>query len=74
MTLITEKEIRQNRARGPTRVLRRLGRHPEDGGPLWLKTGKCGPFVSWRPRCASLPKDSAPESVTLERALALLEG
>lgn len=48
--------------------------HPDDGAPVWLKTGQHGPFVAWRRRYVSLPKDVAPEDLTLERALALLEG
>lgn len=74
VTLIAEKEIRQGRARGPTKVLRRLGWHPADDAPVWLKAGKHGPLVGWCRRYASLLKDIAPEGVTLKRALALLEG
>ena len=74
VALIAEKEIRASRAREPSQVLRRLGRHPGDGAPVWLKTGRHGPFVAHRRRYASLPEDVAPEELTLERALALLEG
>ena len=72
VALITDKEVRASRARGPKRVLRRLGPHPEDGAPVWLKTGRFGPFVAHRRRYASLPGDMAPEDLTLERAVALL--
>ncbi len=74
VTLIAEKEIRASRAREPSQVLRRLGRHPGDGAPVWLKTGGHGPFVAHRRRYASLPEDVAPENLTLEQALAVLEG
>ena len=73
VALIADKEIRQSRARGPNRVLRELGRHPRDGAPVRLKTGHYGPFVAHRRRYASLPKDLAPEDVTLAAAVALLE-
>ena len=73
VVLIAEKEIRQSRARGPKRVLGKLGRHPGDGAPVWLKTGHYGPFVAHRRRYASLPKDLAPEDLTLDAAVALLE-
>ena len=74
LALIAEKEIRASRAREPSRVLRRLGRHPGDGAPVWLKTGRHGPFVAHRRRYVSLPEDVAPDDLTLERALALLDG
>ena len=34
VALVTDKEIRESRARGPKQVLRRLGRHPGDGAPV----------------------------------------
>ena len=74
VALIADKEIRQNRARGPNTVLRELGRHPGDGAQVRLKTGHYGPFVAHRRRYASLPKDLAPEDATLEAAVALLDG
>ena len=73
VALIADKEIRQSRARGPSTVLRALGRHPGDGAPVRLKTGHYGPFVAHRRRYASLPKGLASEDVTLEVAVALLE-
>ena len=54
-------------------MLRELGRHPGDGAPVRLKTGHYGPFVAHRRRYASLSKDLAPEDVTLDSAVALLE-
>ena len=73
VALIADAEIRRSRARGPNKVLRELGRHPGDGAPVRLKTGHYGPFVAHRRRYASLPKDLAPEDVTLDAAVALLE-
>ena len=66
VALIADKEIRRSRARGPNTVLRELGRHPRDGAPVRLKTGHYGPFVAHRRRYASVPKDLAPEDVTLD--------
>ena len=54
-------------------MLRELGSHPADKAPVWLKTGHYGPFVAHRRSYASLPEDVAPEALTLERALELLE-
>ena len=73
VALIADAENRRSRARGPNKVLRELGRHPGDGAPVRLKTGHYGPFVAHRRRYASLPKDLAPEDVTLDAAVALLE-
>ena len=72
VALIADKEIRLSRARGPNRVLAELGRHPGDGAPVRIKTGHYGPFVAYRRRYVSLPKDLAPEDATLEDAVALL--
>ena len=53
-------------------MLAELGRHPGDGAPVRIKTGHYGPFVAYRRRYVSLPKDLAPEDATLEDAVALL--
>ena len=51
--------------------LRELGEHP-DGGPVQILPGKYGPYVKWGKVNATLPKETAPEAVTLEEALALI--
>jgi DNA topoisomerase I len=51
--------------------LRELGEHP-DGGPIQVMPGKYGPYVKWAKVNATLPKELAPETVTLEEALALI--
>ena len=71
--LIADKQVRESRARGPKQVLRKLGPHPDDGAPVWLKTGHYGPFVAHRRRYASLPEDVPEETLTLERAVELLD-
>ena len=73
VALIVDKEIRESRARGPKRVLGKLGPHPGDGAPVWLKTGHYGPFVAHRRRYASVPEDIAPEDLTLAQAVELLD-
>ena len=73
VALVTDKEIRESRARGPKQVLRRLGRHPGDGAPVWLKTGHYGPFVAHRRRYAGVPEDLALDTLTLEQAVDLLD-
>ena len=51
--------------------LRELGMHP-DGGPVQVMPGKYGPYVKWAKVNATLPKEIAPEAVTLDEALALI--
>lgn len=57
-----------------------LGNHPESGGPIYLKTGRYGPYVQLgdqeeggpKPKMASLLKNITPEEVDLEYAIKLL--
>ena len=53
--------------------MRVLGEHP-DGGPVQILPGKygLGLYVKWGKVNATLPKETAPEAVTLEEALALI--
>ena len=71
--LIADKQVRESRARGPKQVLRKLGPHPDDGAPVWLKTGHYGPFVAHRRRYASLPEDVSEGALTLEQAVGFLD-
>jgi DNA topoisomerase-1 len=48
-----------------------LGDHPE-GGKVQVMSGRYGPYVKWNKVNATLPKDKAPESVTIEEALELI--
>jgi DNA topoisomerase-1 len=68
--------LAQKAARGPGRAtaaapLRSLGDHP-DGGEVQVMPGKYGPYVKWEKVNATLPKELAPETVTMEEALALI--
>ena len=74
VALLADREIRDSRAKGPKRVLREFGPHPVDGAPVWLKEGHYGPFVAHRRHYAAVPEDIAAGALTLERALALLDG
>jgi len=74
VTLIEEK-----RAKGPRKggfgaqPGRPLGEHPDKGGAIVVKSGRYGPYVSHDGLNATLPPDVAPEAVTLEQAVGLLE-
>jgi DNA topoisomerase-1 len=52
--------------------LRTLGAHPKTGKPVEVHSGRYGPYVKHEKTNATIPKDSSPEGVTMEEALALL--
>ncbi|HEY1545660.1 MAG TPA: type I DNA topoisomerase, partial [Xanthobacteraceae bacterium] len=74
VTLIAEKI-----AKGPSKGRfgrdpgRPLGAHPAKGGPIVVKSGRYGPYVSHAGVNATLPKDMTPEQVTLVQAVELLD-
>ena len=74
VTLIAEKKAKGPRFRrfgaDPGRS---LGEHPTRGGPVVAKTGRYGPYVSHDGVNATLPRDKAPDTVTLEEAVSLLD-
>ncbi|MDQ1900654.1 type I DNA topoisomerase [Paracoccus sp. WLY502] len=51
--------------------LRELGEHP-DGGAIQVMSGRYGPYVKWEKVNATLPRDVAPEDLTVEQALELI--
>ena len=69
--LLAEKVASRGGRGVAAKTLKSLGDHP-DGGPIEIKEGKYGPYVKWEKVNATLPKDTAPEAVTLEQALELI--
>ena len=73
VTLIEEK-----RAKGPRQRRfgadpgRSLGEYPDKGGPVVVRTGRYGPYVSHDGVNATLTSDLTPDTVTLEQAVGLL--
>ena len=73
VTLIAEKI-----AKGPRKGRfgqdpgRPLGDHPDKGGPVVVKKGRYGPYVSHDGVNATLPSDVTPEDVTLAQAVELI--
>jgi DNA topoisomerase-1 len=74
VTLIEEKK-----AKGPRKGRfgadpgRALGEHPDKGGPIVVKNGRYGPYVSHDGVNATLPSDMTPDTVTLEQAVGLID-
>lgn len=58
--------------RASAKVLRSMGAHPADEQPVDIYMGKYGPYVKHGKVNVSLPKDSSPDDLTLEQAIALL--
>ncbi len=50
-----------------------LGEHPDKGGPIVVKNGRYGPYVSHNGINATLTGDKTPETVTLDEAIVLLD-
>jgi DNA topoisomerase-1 len=50
-----------------------LGDHPDKGGPIVVKNGRFGPYVSNNGINATLPADKTPDTVTLDEAIVLLD-
>jgi DNA topoisomerase-1 len=68
--VLAQKTARGSRSAAPG-ALRDLGEHP-GGGKVEVMAGRYGPYVKWGKVNATLPKDVAPEAVTLDQALELL--
>ncbi|MFM2354495.1 MAG: hypothetical protein RLZZ528_231 [Pseudomonadota bacterium] len=69
--VLAQKASRGSRTSSAPAALRDLGAHP-DGGAVQVMAGRYGPYVKWEKVNATLPKDIAPEAVTLDEALALI--
>ncbi len=53
-------------------LLRTIGTHPADEQSVEIYKGKYGPYIKHGKVNVSLPKESVPEAVTMEQAIALL--
>jgi len=73
VTLIAEKKLKPGRGRFGADPGKPLGDHPDKGGPVVLKKGRYGPYVSHDGVNATLPNDMTPETVTLEQAVTLID-
>ena len=59
--------------RGQAAALKELGAHPRSGAPVRVLAGRYGPYIACDVVNANVPKTKAPEEVTLEEAVALLD-
>ena len=73
VTLIAEKKLKPGRSRFGADPGKPLGDHPDKGGPIVVKKGRYGPYVSHDGVNATLPNDITPETVTLEQAVSLID-
>ena len=73
VTLIAEKKLKPGRGRFGADPGKPLGDHPDKGGPVVLKKGRYGPYVSHDGVNAALPNDMTPETVALEQAVTLID-
>ena len=71
VSLLAEKAASARTRRGPN-VIKDLGEHPALGGKVQVMTGRYGPYVRHAKVNATLPRDRAPEQVTLEEAVELI--
>ncbi len=63
---------KQASRRSGGRTLKELGSHPKTGKLVKVLDGRYGPYVSDGKTHASLPRGTAPESVTIEQAVELM--
>src|SRR6202030_1703192 len=74
VTLIAEKKLKPGGGRrfggDPGKS---LGEHPDKGGPILVKNGRYGPYVTYNGVNATLTGDKTPETVTLDEAVVLLD-
>jgi DNA topoisomerase I len=71
VSLIAEKQQRGGR-RGGAATLKTLGEHKDFGGPIEVRDGRYGTYVTDGRINATLPRGTDPESVTLDTAVELL--
>jgi DNA topoisomerase-1 len=70
---LADAERNAGRARGAREPLKAFGKHPATGSELKLMEGRYGPYVTDGTTHATVPKDSDPDSLTLEEAARLID-
>jgi DNA topoisomerase-1 len=72
ISLIRAIDLLAQAKTGGNAVLRNLGEHPDDKAAVEVCSGRYGPYVRHGKVNATLPKNLAPESITLDEALELI--
>ncbi|MGH6922533.1 MAG: type I DNA topoisomerase [Propylenella sp.] len=70
ISLLAEKK--SGRGRATPAVIKDLGEHPTEGGPVTVRAGRYGPYVNHGKLNATLPRSLKPEDVSADQAVALL--
>lgn len=68
--LLSQPKARSSRA--PAAALREIGKHPSDGQPIVLMSGRYGPYVKHGEVNATLPRGTNLEQLTLDAAVKLI--
>jgi len=75
VTLLAEKRAGGGKSRfqrNAPKVLKALGEHPREGGPVQVLEGRYGPYVTHNKVNATVPRGKDPASLTLDEAVALI--
>lgn len=75
VTLIAEKRAGGGKSRfqrNAPKVVKELGEHPSEGGPVQVLEGRYGPYVTHNKVNATVPKAKNPAELTMDDALALI--
>lgn len=73
VAILAEAANRGGAARGKSEPIAALGPHPASGGEIKVMPGRFGPYVTDGTTNATIPRDTKPEDVTLEAAIALID-
>jgi DNA topoisomerase-1 len=62
----------EKKGRGGSQMIKEIGKHPKDEKVIAVYSGKYGPYVKWGSVNATIPKDSDPNTISMDQAVALL--
>ena len=75
VTLIAEKRAGGGKSRfqrNAPKVVKDLGAHPTEGGPVQILEGRYGPYVTHNKVNATVPRAKDPATLTMDEAVALI--
>jgi DNA topoisomerase I len=71
--ILAQAANRTGATRAAAEPIATLGAHPVSGGEIKVMPGRYGPYVTDGTTNATIPKDTKPEDVTVEAAIALID-